>query len=255
MGWVWWFIAVPLGVAALWAIFAPRNQWRSLFSWSVANAHTAEPGGAAYASRQILAALALGSALTMIVIAMVATMVNEPQESSSPSDIQNMWGSPAPLLVYRTFQTAKSVDDSLVDVPIESYLSVNDDEYPPLYLLELEPFSRLGTTGIPGYIGSEPAETDSTITRADVVIHVRGPLLCIPRRVVAVETPDVVQLAVQYGLPTPSDGSKPDNVEACPVGEDLSGSVLIPVRLKDPIGERSVQSLDGTPLAMADSEG
>lgn len=255
MGWVWWFLAVPLGVAAVWAIFAPRSQWRSLFSWSVANAHSSEPGGAAYAYRQILATIALGLAVAMVVFAVIASSAREPQVSQHVTDIESMWGAPTPLLVYRTFQTATTPDEAFVDVPIENYLPVNDEERAPLYLLDLEPFSRLGTTSIPGYIGSEPSETDSTISRADVVLHVRGPLLCVPRRVVAIETPDRVQLSVQYGLPNPSDGSSPDNVAACPIGEDLTGSVLIPVRLNDPIGERSVEALDGTLLAMAGSEG
>ncbi|MBH0054677.1 fumarate hydratase [Salinibacterium sp. SWN139] len=250
MGSVWWFLAVPLGVAAVWAILAPRNQWRSLFSWSVANAHSSEPGGAAYASRQLIAGIALGLALLIVVFAVIATTSRTPQEAAHVSVLEQTWGSPAPLFVYRTFQPAKSPDSTLVEVPIENYLPVNDDEAAPLYLLDLEPFSRLGTTNIPGYIGSEPDDTDSTIGRADVLIHVRGPLLCVPRRVVVVEGPESVQIAVQYGLPTPSDGSKPDNAEACPLGEDLTGSVLIPITLKDVIGERSVESLDGTPLTL-----
>ncbi|MEV8254706.1 fumarate hydratase [Rhodoglobus sp. NPDC076762] len=254
MGWVWWLLAVPLGVAVVWAIFAPRNQWRSLFSWSVANAHSSEPGGAAYAYRQIIAAVALGLALLMVAFAFISQASRTPQALPEASSIESTWGSPLPLLVYRTFQTATAPDPTLVEVPIDSYLPVNDEERAPLYLLDLEPFSRLGTTNIPGYIGTEPEETDSTISRADVVIHVRGPLLCVPRRVVAIETPERVQLSVQYGLPTPSDGSVPDNVAACPLDEDLTGSVLIPVRLHDRIGERSVEALDGTPLAMAGSE-
>ena len=255
MAWVWWFLAVPLGVAAVWAILAPKSQWRSLFSWSVANAHSSEPGGAAYAYRQIIAAAALGLSLVMVLFAVIATAAREPHDPPHLSDTESMWGSPSPLLVYRAFQTSTAVDETLIDVPIESYLPVNDDERAPLYLLDLEQFSRLGTTSIPGYIGSAPTETDSTISRADVVLHVRGPLLCVPRRVVAIETPDLVQLSVQYGLPNPSDGSTPDNVAGCPVGQDLTAAVLIPVPLNDPIGERSVESLDGTPLAMAESEG
>ncbi|QYH36823.1 fumarate hydratase [Salinibacterium sp. M195] len=254
MGSIWWFVAVPLGVAALWAIFAPRNQWRSLFSWSVSNAHNSEPGGAAYAYRQIIAAVALSIALLAVVLTMVWTSAREPVEAPVANSVEQIWGSPQPLLVYRSFQPAGAADANLVDVPIEGYLPVNDDERAPLYLLDLEPFSRLGTTNIPGYIGSAPAETDSTITRADVVVKVRGPLLCIPRRVVAVETPERVQLSVLYGMPTPSDGSAPDNVVGCPVGEDLTASVLIPIRLNDPIGERTVETLDGAPLTLVGSE-
>lgn len=252
MGWVWWFLAVPLGVVAVWALFAPRNQWRSLFSWSVANAHTSEPGGAAFAYRQLIAAVALSIALLTIVLSVISTAAREPVEPPRANDIEQTWGTPEPLLVYRTFQTSRSTDETFVDVPIESYLPVNDKERAPLYLLELEPFSRLGTTNIPGYIGSTPSETDSIISRADVVVKVRGPLLCIPRRVVAIETPERVQLAVLYGLPIPSDGSQPDNAEGCLLGEDLTGSVLIPITLSDPIGERTVETLDGAPLTMVD---
>ncbi|MBH0131199.1 fumarate hydratase [Salinibacterium sp. NK8237] len=253
MGSVWWFLAIPLGVAAVWAILAPRNQWRSLFSWSVANAHSSEPGGAAYAYRQIIAGIALGLSLLMVVLAMAATASRAPQEASRIPDIELMWGSPAPLLAYRAFKPAAAPDSDLVDVPIESYLPVNDNAAAPLYLLDLERFSRLGTTNIPGYIGSEPDDTDSTIGRADVLLHVRGPLLCIPRRVVVVEDAQSVQIAVQYGLPTSSDPSKSDNEEACLIGEDLTASVLIPVTLNDVIGERSVEGLDGTPLTLLDT--
>lgn len=249
---IWWFVAVPLGVFAVWALFAPRNQWRSLFSWSVADAHSSEPGGAAFAYRQLIAAVALSIALLTIVISVVSTAAREPIEPPRADDIEQTWGSPEPLLVYRTFQTSRSTDETLVDVPIDSYLPVNDEERAPLYLLDLEPFSRLGTTDIPGYIGSTPSETDSTISRADVVVKVRGPLLCVPRRIVAIETPERVQLAVLYGLPTPSDGSKPDHAGGCLLGEDLTGSVLILISLSDPIGERTVENLDGAPLTMVD---
>ncbi|WP_010206003.1 hypothetical protein [Salinibacterium sp. PAMC 21357] len=250
MGSFWWFLAVPLGIAAVWAILAPRNQWRSLFSSSVANAHSSEPGGAAFAYRQVIAAIALGGALLMIVLTMVWGAAREPVAPPETSGIEQTWGAPQPLLVYRTFQLSTAGDATLVNVPIDSYLPVNDEERAPLYLLDLEPFSRLGTTNIPGYIGSQPSETDSTISRADVVVKVRGPLLCVPRRVVAIETPERVQIAVLYGLPTPSDGSVPDNIAGCPLDEDLTASVLIPINLSDPIGKRTVETLDGAPLMM-----
>lgn len=253
MGWVWWLISVPLAVAALWTIFAPRNQWRSLFSWSVANAHNSEPGGAAFAYRQLIAAIALGVALLVGALAFAWSAAQDPVQPQPINEIEQVWGSPEPLFVYRSFQATHSVDKTLVDVPIDSYLPVNDEERAPLYLLDLEPFSRLGTTNIPGYIGSAPGDSDSTIGRADVVVKVRGPLLCIPRRVVTVETPERVQLAVLYGLPTPGDKSKPDNVKGCPLGEDVTGAVLIPISLDDPIGKRTVESLDGAPLTLVDS--
>lgn len=252
MGWVWWFLAVPLGIVAVWAIFAPRNLWRSLFSWSVSNIHVSEPGGAAYAYRQLIAGVALVAALLAIALAAYWADAQEPLAAPQGSPVEQLWGSPEPLLVYRSFQPSRSGDATLVEVPIDSYLSVNDDERAPLYMLELEPFSRLGTTSIPGYIGSTPGDDDSTLSRADVVVKVRGPLLCIPRRVVAIETPELVQLAVLYGLPNPDDDSTPDNKKACPLGEDLTGSVLIPIPLDDPIGERTVETLDGTPLVMVD---
>ena len=252
MDWVWWFFVLPFGAAAVWAILAPRNQWRSLFSWSVADVHSSEPGGAAYGYRRLIAAIALVIALLAIVLSVVWSSAREPVDPPRANSIEETWGSPRPLLVYRSFQTNRSVDEALVDVPIDSYLPVNDEERAPLYLLELEPFSRLGTTSIPGYIGSKPSETDSTISGADVVVKVQGPLLCVPQRVVAIETPERVQLAVFYGLPTPSDGSAPDNVAACPIGEAVTGAVLIPIALDDPIGERTVENLDGAPLTMLD---
>jgi len=253
VGWIWWFLAVPLGAIAAWAILAPRSQWNALFSWSVSNRHSSEPGGAAYAYRQVIAAIALGLVALTAALAALSSVASEPQEPAAASDIELTWGSPQPLLVYRAFRPSTTGDDLLVDVPISSYLPVNDDERAPLYLLDLEPFSRLGTTNIPGYLGSNPGENDSPIGRADVVVHVRGPLLCVPRRVVAIESPELVQLAVLYGLPATSDGSQPDNVAGCPLGEDLTGSVLIPITLDDPIGTRAVESLDGTRLKLVET--
>ncbi|MGV8877130.1 MAG: fumarate hydratase [Rhodoglobus sp.] len=253
MGWVWWFLAVPLGVAAVWAIVAPRNQWRGLFSWSVANPHASEPGGSAYTHRQLIVAIALVAALLAIVLSLVAAAGRTPTPPPRTSGIEQMWGTPQPLLVYRTFVTNFTADPTLVNVPIHSYLPVNDEQRAPLYLLDLTPFSRLGSTNIPGYIGTTPSETDSTLGRADVIVNTRGPLMCVPRRVVAVETPERVQLAVLYGLPVPDDGSVPDNAQGCPLGEDIVASVLIPVALNDPIGERTVETLDGAPLTLVQS--
>jgi hypothetical protein len=252
VSWVWWILAVPLGAVAVWTIFSPRSQWRSLFSGSVADPHSSEPGGLAYAYRQAIASIALGVALVTIAVVVVSSVAREPVDPLRTNEIVQTWGTPQPLLVYRSFQPSLSIDEALVDVPIDSYLPVNDDARAPLYLLELEAFSRLGTTNIPGYIGNEPIETDAAIGRADIVVKVRGPLLCIPRRVVAIETPERVQLAVLYGLPTPIDGTTPDNIAGCPLGEDITGSVLIPITLNDPVGERTVETLDGAPLTLVD---
>jgi hypothetical protein len=85
-------------------------------------------------------------------------------------------------------------------------------------------------------------------------VKVNGPLLCIPRRVTVIETPERVQLAVYYGLPTPSDGAVPNNVTGCPLEDDVTGSVLVPIALSDPIGKRTVESFDGAPLTLVDRD-
>ncbi len=132
---------MPLGVVALWAIFAPRNQWRSLFAWSVSNAHNAEPGGAAFALRQIIAAVAVALALLAVVLTMGNSAAREPVDAPRANEIEETWGTPEPLLVYRSFQTSATPDPTLVDVALVRFLPVNNGPSASMICPPSNPFS------------------------------------------------------------------------------------------------------------------
>jgi hypothetical protein len=57
-----------------------------------------------------------------------------------------------------------------------------------------------------------------------------------------------VQIGIYYGLPDPADGSVVDHTKGCPPGAPVTASLLIPIALSAPVGDRQVQALDGTPL-------
>jgi hypothetical protein len=72
--------------------------------------------------------------------------------------------------------------------------------------------------------------------------------LCIPRAAVVVESDTTVKIGLYYGLPDSADGSPVDNTKGCPINSPVTASLLIPIDLTAPVGDRTVESLDGTEL-------
>ena len=73
------------------------------------------------------------------------------------------------------------------------YQVVLDDEGPGDYLRFLEPFELLGgEREMPGLIGQDPGEGYSAMDTAELIINVRGPLMCIPRGAIITETLETV---------------------------------------------------------------
>jgi hypothetical protein len=169
-----------------------------------------------------------------------------------------MWGAPAPHYVERVFQTYSEPVAGLAPMPLLAYQAFEEGIDKPDYFLRLDRFSLLGEDDIPGYIGVPPDQGFSAIGFADLVVQARGPLLCIPREALVIETEESVTIAVYYGLPDPpaaidEDGNEvaapqPDHVAGCPVDDPVTASVLIPVNLTAPLGERTVLTLDGEKL-------
>lgn len=251
MGFVFVVLAVTVGIICLWGLFAPRGQWIALSSWSFSDPHAGEPSGAAYAVRRL--ASALGLVATLIVVAVSAPGLSFATQTTErpPSDVDIMWGEPNPTIVNRDVIGIAAPPGGLVEVPIEGYQAFGDDGVPE-YLQRLKTFTRLGTESIPGYIGTVPDVGFSALDFATMIVHVRGAILCVPRQAVVIETEETVQIGVFYGLPNPTDGSVPDNEKECANGQPLTGSVLLPIKLLAPVGDRSVQALDGTELTEVD---
>ena len=246
MSWVFGALAVTLGIVFLWGLFAPRSQWRTLSAWLVSNPGAHEPGGAAYAWRQFLSGLGVAGLVVVAGSAWFAATANQPRPGPPPTAIEQMWGSPAPRLVDRVVDPLNAPPAGLVEEPLLGYQSFDDGL--PGYLRLLPTFSLIGDVDVPGYRGSEADASFTAAGSSELVVNVRGPLLCIPRQAVVVETETTVQIAIYYGLPDPSAGVAPDHVAGCPTTGIATSSVLIPIPLSGAIGDRVVQDLAGTPL-------
>ncbi len=215
-------------------------------SWSASDPYRSEPGGAAYGIRRLISGAGLLALLGIASVASISAVAGQPGPQPRPSTVEQLWGKPDPRLVNRIVSTAGTVPEGLIEVEVLAYENVEDDL--PDYYARLKEFRYLGADGIPGYIGRPPGFGDGAFDFADIVINVRGPVLCVPRSLVMVETYQAIQIAVYYGRPDPADGSTPDNTTECSTDSSVTGSVLIPLSLANPVGDRTVEQLDGTPI-------
>jgi len=252
VGWVFAVLAATLGVVFLWGMIAPRSQWRALTSWSVSDSHSAEPGSAAYGWQRVLSGIGVFSLLTVTGVAVIPGLLYSAQSVPGPTPIEEMWGSPQPQVVNRTIVPVTAPPEGLIEVPVLGVQVFDPDDGPPDYLVELKEFVRLGTGEIPGLVGSEPDVDYSAMDFADLVLNVRGALLCVPRQVLVVESDTTIQIAVYYGLPDPGDGSVPDNATSCAVDAPVTSSLLIPLTLGSPVGDRVIQGLADNDLPLVD---
>lgn len=262
MTWVFGVFAVSLGIYFLWGFLAPRSQWRTLSAWSVSNPHTHEPGGGSYGWRRLFSGVGvLGLALVATMSAAPEIISSIPQPERPVSAVQVMWGSPDPQLVNRSILGSETVPEGLVEVPVVGYQDLDELDELPSYLLELDNFRFLGKLAPAGYIGATPVEGFSGIGPADLVVNVRGSVLCIPREAVVIETDTSVQIAIYYGLPDPATDPEaddavppviPDHAAGCPLGDAIGGSLLIPITLSSSLGDRTVETLDGDAIPKVD---
>ncbi|CAN5195445.1 hypothetical protein BH11ACT5_BH11ACT5_10890 [soil metagenome] len=260
MTWIFGVLATSLGIYLLWGLLAPRSQWRALAAWSVSNPHAHEPGGSAYGWRRLLSGLGvLGLAVVGIFAATPGLLAALPDEERVDSPVTIMWGSPDPQMVNRAVYGSSAPPARLVEFPVLGYQDLDElDELPP-YLLDLKEYALLGNTSPSGYIGSAPAVGFSGIGTADLVVNVRGPVLCIPREAVVIETDTAVQIAIYYGLPNPKASKNPakptpvpDHEKGCRLDDSVVGSVLIPITLSAELGDRTVETLNGDPISKVD---
>lgn len=253
MNWVFGVIAGSLGLYFLWGLLAPRSQWRVLSAWSVSNPYANEPGGASYGWRRLLSGVGvLGLGVVAVLGATPSLLAAVPKEVRASSPVRIMWGSPDPQVVNRAIYGSHTPPEGLVQFPVLGYQDIDELDAMPPYLLGLKHFSLLGDANPPGYIGSTPAEGFSGLGPADLVVNVRGSVLCIPRQAVVIETETSVQIAIYYGLPDPTpvagateEPPEPDHVKGCPADDPVTGSVLIPITLESELGDRTVETLDG----------
>ena len=248
MSFVLGVVAVTLAGLFVWGLISPRSQWRVLVGWAVTDPYRNEPGGSGYGVRRVLSGVGLaGLAIAVAVGASPQISSTFSADAPARSPLEVMWGEPGPHLVPRAVSGVPTPPAELVPVPVLAYQSLEraSDELPG-YLLTIDNFRLLGRSEIPGLIGSRPPEGLSPFSSASLLLHVRGPALCIPRQAVVVETETAVQVGIYYGLPDRADGAPVDHIAGCPAGDPLTTSLLIPIGLGAELGDREVQSLDGT---------
>ena len=241
MSWVIGALAVALGAVCAWGVVSPRGQWRVLWAWSVSDEAASEPGGIAYGVRRVISGLGLVATLTVFIVTVTAPLTVHNRTARPPTDVVQMWGSPQPALIDRIIKPIGGPAKGLVEVPVLGYQAFDDDI--PDYIATLKDFSLLGNFDAPGYVGELPPVGNAAVDFADLVVQVRGSVLCIPRAVTVVETAETVTVAVFYGVPNPATGT-PDHVASCS-DLTLTSSVLIPLQLAAPVGDRIVITLEG----------
>ena len=252
MSWLAVSIAVALTCLAFWGLVHPRSQWRVLQSWSASDTHRAEPGGASYRARRILSGIAL-LAVASVLLSTALPKLIEPRNESAPTLIEEMWGSPEPRLLDRVVGAGATVPEGMVAATIFGYQAIGADG-PPVYLLDVPRYSRLGVAVPPGLVGNFPGDGFTAAGSAEILINVLGPLLCIPRAVVIEETETTVRIAVYFGPPDAPDapaGSVPEAeaeaaaAAACQQDAPIKESLLMPIELSVELGDRSVETATG----------
>lgn len=245
MAWVFGIVAAALTAFLSWTLISPRGQWRALIGWSVGDIHRDEPSGTAYALRRLGAALSLLGILAVAAFAAAPVIrdqiPSEPDTAESP--IELMWGPVQPVVVNRIVVPVSAGSPGLVEMPVLGYQSFADGT--PTYVTRLSDFRLLGRDNPPGLVGDLPPIGNGALDFADIVINVRGPLLCVPREVVVAEFELDIRIAVYYGLPRNPDGTEGDSVAACSADAPVTTSVLIPLQLSAPLGDRAILDFAG----------
>jgi hypothetical protein len=246
-------VAVATTLLLLWGLLAPRANWSSLMAWSTSDPRAAEPGFTSYLVRRLLFGFGLLGLAGLGTMMGVTWLLNPPLQASPPTAVQQMWGPTPPVVVDRVITPLADPPAGYTEVPVLGYQKVDDEEGPGDYLRFLEPFELLGgKRDMPGLIGQNAGDGYSAIDTAELIINVRGPLLCIPRAAVVRETLDSVTIAVYYGVPDPADGAAVDNAVACPANATVTTSVLLAIELQEDLGARKVLMLDGTEVDEVD---
>lgn len=245
--------AVATTLLLLWGLLAPRANWSSLVAWSTSDPRAAEPGWTSYFVRRLIFGFGLLGLAGLGAAVVVTWMLNPPLHASPPTPVQQMWGQTPPVVVDRVITPVADPPAGFTEMPVLGYQVVDDEDGPGDYLRFLEPFELLGgERDMPGLIGQDPGDGYSAMDTAELIINVRGPLLCIPRAAVVRETLESVTVAVFYGMPDPPDGSAVDNAVACPAGATVTTSALLAVELHEELGDRTVLMLDGTEIDEVD---
>lgn len=243
-----------LSVVFLWGAVSPRSQWNVLVGWTRTDPRASEPGSSAYAGGRLLSVVGLAVILTIAASWGVGAITIGPVERvRAPSLAERVWGEPRSYVVDRVFTPLQAPPEGLVEQAITGYQRANGAERSPSYLYDEGRIRRAGLATQPGFLGVAPLPGTVALDTADVVVHVRGDIRCIPQQVVVIPIEGGVQLGVFFGPSAAAEGNavpEADGTEPCDVSPapEESRGYLIPIDLTAPLGAREVQSLAGAPI-------
>jgi len=241
-----YFIATLLALGFVWGLFWPRSQWKVLASWARRNPNESEPGPVAYGVHRALSGLGVATFAAVGTFALGDYVASLPAPEPPITALQAMWGSaPEPQIVDRVIAPASAADPAFVPEAINGYQVFDNERNVPSYLAFLDVYKAPGNN--PGYLGATPGLGFSALDSAELVINLRVKAQCVPRQTVIFESETAVQIGVYSGLPGTIGGVVGDNA-FCARGSLTGPSLLVPIDLAAPIGEREVQNLDGTPI-------
>ncbi|MCW4386448.1 hypothetical protein OH146_11760 [Salinibacterium sp. SYSU T00001] len=239
------FAVALLAVVFVWGLFWPRSQWQVLAAWLRRNPDASEPSATAYAFHRILSGLGVATFLT-VGVALAITYINSlPAPEPPKTALQQMWGAaPRPVVVDRVVRSVGEADPSFAEQAILGYQLVDNVAHTPRYLVYLDNYNPPGSDS--PLIGAPPSEGFAALDSAELVVNVRVKAQCTPLQAVVVESEEAVQVAIYSAISSPVGAPAVANHEFCEGGSTVGPSLLIPLDLAQPVGEREVQLLDGT---------
>jgi hypothetical protein len=172
-----------------------------------------------------------------------------PKPPAPISAVQQMWGAPDPIVLNRVLEGSTDQPSGLVQQPLLRYQELNGALRSPAYLFDLKAWKLTAPQRDGGIVGTVPSPGLSALDSASIVVQVRGDLDCIPRGLYVLEQTTTITIAVYYGRPGASSSTVTDCRPVPPA--DSSLSVLLPIDLRDPVGKRTVQNLDGSTVPIS----
>jgi len=243
--WLWGAGAALLGAILLWGLISPRSQWRVLVGWSTSDPDRAEPGDSVHGLTRLISCIGLLAVLGVIGGQAWSAFADRPQPAIPLTPVERMWGRPVPGLVDRFVVPIAQIPEDLVLGPLEGYEAI-DRGWAPDYLVGVPRWTFLGEARPEGLIGVYPGDGFTGYGVSDLIVAASGPMNCIPRLAVVVESESQLEVAVAWGLPGAADQ---DHVAACAIREgELLQTVLVPVQLSGAVEGRAVVTFDGVPL-------
>ncbi len=241
-------VLVSLGIIFLWGFLSPRTQWRVLISWSYRDPYLHEPTGFAYALYRVIAIIGIASMVMSGVLVNQVQHQSEPVPPVPPTTAELLWGSPAPVVVNRVFVPLAEPPVGLVDQPILGYQDMTGRTRQPPYLFSLATFGMPEATKENGFIGTDPRVGLVALDLAELVVRVAGDPKCFPQAAVVRETGSTVFVGIYYGRAKPTDSAVDGVIQCNILASGTNISTIIPISLVEPLGKRSVVTLDGSPI-------